>query len=146
MHGRVALAPPVAVAALALALGGAPISCVATEASDVANASAQRIDDAVAKRLLALDPERISAADVRDVLARAPAPRIINVQGSFALVTMQPFAEFLIAMGYPEAKLRDPADGKLSWSSFGDSAELAGAIAWYYENEGMMPMLIGHSQ
>ncbi len=146
MRGRVALAPQMAVAALALATGAAPMAWAAADASDGARALAQPIDDAVAKRLLALDPELISAADVRDVLAHAPAPRIINVQGSFAPVTMQPFAEFLIAMGYPEAKLSDPADGKLSWPSFGDGAELAGALAWYYEHERMMPMLIGHSQ
>ena len=58
-------------------------------------------DAASEDRILALDPEHISAADVRDVLAHAPAPRIINLQGSLAWVTMQPFAEFLVAMGYP---------------------------------------------
>ncbi len=34
----------------------------------------------------------------------------------------------------------------MSRSSFGDSEQLAGELAWYYESEGMMPMLIGHSQ
>ena len=59
---------------------------------------------------------------------------------------MQPFAEFLIAMGYPEASLRDPRDGSLALSSYTDSAELAGAVAWYYERDAMRPMLVGHSQ
>jgi hypothetical protein len=94
----------------------------------------------------ALDPLHVSAADVRDVLARAPAPRIILLQGSIAFVTMKPFGEFLIAMGYPQARIRNPRDGSLSYSSFGDSAVLAGMLAWYYEHDGMMPMLIGHSQ
>ena len=97
-------------------------------------------------RVLALDPATISAADVRDVLAHAPAPRIINLQGSVALITMEPFAQYLVAMGYPESRLKDPRDGSLSQSSFADSAQLAGTVAWYYETEGMMPMLIGHSQ
>jgi hypothetical protein len=97
-------------------------------------------------RVLALDPANISAADVRDVLAHAPAPRIINLQGSVALVTMEPFAEYLIAMGYPESRLKDPRDRSLSQGSFADSEQLAGTVAWYYETEGMMPMLIGHSQ
>ena len=97
-------------------------------------------------RVLALDPERISAADVRDILARVPAPRVINLQGSLAWVTMQPFAQYLVAMGYPEERLRNPADGTLSYSSFADSERLAGTLAWYYENEGMVPMLVGHSQ
>jgi hypothetical protein len=97
-------------------------------------------------RILALAPERISEDQVRTVLALAPAPRIINLQGSVALVTMAPFAEFLIAMGYPEARIRNPRDGALSYSSSVDSTHLAGSLAWYYEREGMMPMLIGHSQ
>ena len=104
------------------------------------------IDAGSEDRILALDPERISAAELRDVLSRAPAPRIINLQGSLAWVTMQPFAEYLVAMGFPEERLRNPANGTLSYSSFADSEKLAGTLAWYYENEGMMPMLIGHSQ
>jgi len=104
------------------------------------------IDAASEDRILALDPEQISASEVRDVLAHAPAPRIINLQGSLVWVTMQPFSEYLVAMGYPEQRLRNPANGKLSYSSFADSAKLAGTLAWYYENEGMVPLLIGHSQ
>ena len=75
-----------------------------------------------------------------------PAPRIINLAGSVPIVTMEPFAEFLIAMGYPEASLRDPRDGSLSTSSYTASEQLAGTIAWHYEQDGMRPMLIGHSQ
>jgi hypothetical protein len=97
-------------------------------------------------RILALAPEKISDAEVQSVLALAPAPRIINLQGVVGLVTMAPFAEFLIAMGYPEERIRNPRDGALSYNSSGDSARLAGTLAWYYEHEGMMPMLIGHSQ
>jgi len=104
------------------------------------------LDRETEERILALAPERISDDQVRTVLALAPAPRIINLQGSVALVTMAPFAEFLIAMGYPEERIRAPRDGALSYSSSVDSTHLAGSLAWYYEHEGMMPMLIGHSQ
>ena len=104
------------------------------------------IDAAADERLLALVPERISERDVREVLARAPAPRIINLEGSLPVVTMAPFAEFLVAMGYPEERIRDPNGGALAYSSSIDARRLAGAMAWYYEREGMMPMLIGHSQ
>ena len=97
-------------------------------------------------RILALDAERLSARDVQETLSHAPAPRIINLQGSVPVVTMSPFAEFLIAMGYPEERVRRPTDGALSYSSFVDARELAGTLAWYNEHEGMMPMLIGHSQ
>lgn len=122
-------------------------ACAASDASrDTARLAAlPPIDQAFEARILALDPNRISAEDVRDVLSKAPAPRIIGLQGSVPLVTMRPFAEFLIAMGYPESQLRNP-DGSLSQSSFVDSERLAGTLAWYYEREGMMPMLIGHSQ
>jgi hypothetical protein len=104
------------------------------------------MDRSTEDRVLALDPANISPADVRDVLSHAPAPRIILLHGSVALMTMEPFAEYLIAMGYPESRLKDPRDGSLSQTSYADSGELAGTLAWYYETEGMMPMLIGHSQ
>jgi hypothetical protein len=104
------------------------------------------LDTTTEERILALDPENISAVEVREVLTLAPAPRIIDLQGSVPLVTMAPFAEFLAAMGYPRAPLTNPADGSLSYSSFVDARKLAGTLAWYYEREGMMPMLIGHSQ
>ncbi|HEX6137642.1 MAG TPA: hypothetical protein VF059_08280 [Casimicrobiaceae bacterium] len=88
----------------------------------------------------------MSAADVRDLLSRAPAPRIVLLQGSVAFVTMEPFARFLIGMGYPADRLRNPRDGALSHGSFADSATLAGELAFDYERSGMQPMLIGHSQ
>ena len=116
------------------------------EAATVRLAAQAPIDAETEARILALDPDHISAADVRDVLSHAAAPRIICLQGSVTLITMQPFAEFLIAMGYPESRLRSPVDGSMSQSSFADSEKLAGTLAWYYETEGMLPMLIGHSQ
>lgn len=100
----------------------------------------------IAERLARLDCSRVTAADVRDVLAHAPAPRIVLLQGSVALVTMEPFAQFLVAMGYPAERVRNPRDGNFSYSSFGDSAALAGALAFDYERTGAEPMLIGHSQ
>jgi hypothetical protein len=104
------------------------------------------LDPQVEQRLLALDPQRISEQDVQEVLARVPAPRIIALHGSVPIHTMAPFAEFLVAMGYPAERLRNPRDGRLTYSSFVDSREVAGAIAWHYERDGVMPLLIGHSQ
>jgi len=49
-------------------------------------------------------------------------------------------------MGYPAPQIRNPADGSMSYSSFVDSRELAGTIAWHYERDGIAPLLIGHSQ
>lgn len=103
------------------------------------------LDAPTEDRILALTPERISEQEVTELLARAPAPRILCLHGSLPIVTMQPFAEFLVAMGYPEASVRDPR-GTTSHSSFVDSRRIAGVLAWYYEREGMMPILIGHSQ
>src|ERR1700694_780520 len=75
---------------------------------------------ALADRVLALSPSHISAADVRDILAHVPAPRVIALDGSVAFVSMARFAEFLVAMGYPEARLRDPRKGGLSQGRFTD--------------------------
>jgi hypothetical protein len=93
-----------------------------------------------------LDCDDVDAAAVRDVLAHAPAPRVILIAGSLPFVTMDPFARFLAAMGYPSERIRDPHGGALSTSGYEDSAKLAGIAAWYYEHDGMAPILIGHSR
>jgi hypothetical protein len=64
-------------------------------------------------------------------------------------LAMTSFAEFLVAMGYPDAAIRRPdgvLDSVYSYSPYQDSRELAGLIAWYYERDGMRPMVVGHSQ
>lgn len=106
------------------------------------------LDSTVEERILALDPTRVSDEDVRTVLALGPTPRIVNLHGGIYPVhlVMDSFARFLVAMGYPEAKILHPGDGRRSHSPYESSVQIAGAIAWYYEKEGLMPMLIGHSQ
>ncbi len=106
---------------------------------------------ALEDRILALDPEHITAADVHETLAKAPAPRIVLIHGGIypVFLAMSSFAEFLTGMGYPESELRRPdnvLDSVYSYSPYQDSRELAGLIAWYYERDGMRPMIIGHSQ
>jgi hypothetical protein len=100
----------------------------------------------LAARLRALDCGNLTTADVHEVLARVPAPRIVLLDGSVPVVTMASFARLLAAMGYPEMRLRDPRNGELSTSSFTSSAMLAGELAFDYEHTGLSPMLIGHSQ
>lgn len=106
-----------------------------------------QLNPVLEERILALDPERITDKDVRELLSHGPTPRIINVHGGIPLVylAMESFSEFLIGMGYPEGKIRSPRDGTYSYSPYKDSAEMAGIIAWYYEREGMRVNLIGHS-
>ena len=58
-------------------------------AADVPAASAATsplpsLDRGIEDRILALDPLHISAAEVRDVLKRAPAPRIIADSGKLS--------------------------------------------------------------
>ena len=106
------------------------------------------VDPAIAERILALDPDRVTDPDVRTVLATGPTPRIISVHGGIYPVhlVMESFARFLVGMGYPEAKIRHPGDGRLSHSPYESSARIAGTLAWYYEREATMPMMVGHSQ
>lgn len=132
----------------AVIAAGAPAALAGERAAHGTGGALQRValDRATEDRLLALDPGHLSPEDVREVLARVPAPRIIALQGSVPIVTMAPFAAFLIAMGYPAERLRNPRDGSYTYSSFADSRQIAGALAWYYEREGSVPMLIGHSQ
>jgi hypothetical protein len=105
-------------------------------------------DQALEDRILALDPELVTANDVNSVLAKGPAPRIMLLHGGIYPVhlLMASFGRFLVGMGYPEAKIRDPVDGNWSHSPYEDAERLAGIAAWYYERDGMPPMMIGHSQ
>jgi hypothetical protein len=48
-------------------------------------------------------------------------------------------------MGYPESKIRNPANGTYSYSPYTNATKIAGSIAWYYEREGMRVILVGHS-
>ena len=99
-------------------------------------------------QILALDPTHITDRELQEVLASAPAPRIISIHGGILPIhtTMVSFAEFLVGMGYPRPSLVNPADGTYAFSCYESSETLAGMIAWYYEKEGLRPMIVGHSQ
>ena len=105
-------------------------------------------DRALDDRILALDPERITADDVRNTLAKGPAPQIMMLHGGIVGVylAMVSTGKFLVAMGYPENRIRHPGDRRWSHSPYEDSTHIAGLLAWYYERDGMRPMMIGHSQ
>jgi pimeloyl-ACP methyl ester carboxylesterase len=100
------------------------------------------------KRILALNPTTVSGTDVHETLALAPAPRIFLIHGGIppAGSIMESFGEFLVAMGYPRDDLQNFRRQSLSYSPYQSSREMAGYVAWYYEQTGMRPMVIGHSQ
>jgi hypothetical protein len=104
------------------------------------------LSPSLVQHVLSLDPEFLSEREVAEVLSRCPAPRILVFDGSLPIISMESFAKFLIRMGYPEGRVRHPSTGSLSYSSHRNSEKMAGMIAWYYENEGMRPMLVGQSQ
>jgi hypothetical protein len=109
---------------------------------------AAHIEPDVEARILALDPLHVTDKDVRETLAKGPTPRIVNIHGGIYPVhlVMESFGRFLIRMGYPENKVRDPASHDLSHTPYEDSVNIAGELAWMYEHDGMAPLLIGHSQ
>jgi hypothetical protein len=138
-----------ALAVAALPVGRLGSVRAQTDAPTSAAAPSDRppaMDRALARRVLALDAQAIGEREIAETLAFAPAPRVIALHGSVPLVTMAPFAEFLVAMGYPRERLRNPGDGSLTYSSYVDGPVLAGTLAWHYEREGAMPILVGHSQ
>jgi len=114
---------------------------------DAKPAIVRTADRAVEDRILALDPTRVTPADVK-LLAQGPTPRIMLLHGGIYPVhlVMESFGEFLVGMGYPEDRIRHPRDGAWSHSPYEDANRLAGIVAWYYEKDGMAPLLIGHSQ
>jgi pimeloyl-ACP methyl ester carboxylesterase len=98
-------------------------------------------------RILGLNPERVTPSDVRNVLAGAPAPHIINIHGGIAPVQkrLTSFSKFLVGMGYPDRSLRQ-SGSDYTISCYYDAELFAGIAAWYYEHDGMRPMILGHSQ
>jgi hypothetical protein len=146
---------PLRTLAAALVAGAALAGCAlqplqepAGPQHDAAPAKPLVPDRTLGDRILALDPEHIGDADVRDVLAKGPTPRIMLLYGGIYPVKpiMQSFGYFLVRMGYPEARIRDPGDRDWSYSPYEDAAKLAGIVAWDYERTGVRPMMIGHSQ
>jgi len=105
------------------------------------------IGNALEERILALNPEHLGAAEVA-TLAAGPTPHIILLHGGIYPVhlAMESFGEFLVGMGYPEKNIRDLGTGEWSYSPYDSSARLAGLVVWYYEHDGLRPMLVGHSQ
>jgi hypothetical protein len=99
------------------------------------------------QRLLALDSDLVTEREVEDLLSKLPAPRIITVHGGLLPITarMDSFARFLIRMGYPEESLKHPLEGGYTYGYYDSSDKLAGMIAWYYERDGLRPMILGHS-
>ncbi len=106
------------------------------------------LSPAAQAKILALDPENVSQTEISEVLAQAPAPRIINIHGGILPrhANMNSFSEFLIGMGYPAASIRHPNDGTYTFGYYDKSDMIAGVIAAYYENDGLRPMLVGFSQ
>jgi hypothetical protein len=90
----------------------------------------------------------VTATEIKEVLSQAPAPRIINIHGGvFPVHTrMISFSEFLVGMGYPRSSITNPCDGTYTFSCYESSEKVAGVIAWYYEKEGLRPVMVGHSQ
>ena len=99
-------------------------------------------------QILALNPEHVTDRDVRKVLAGTPAPHLFNIHGGLTKVIprMVSFSEFLIGMGYPGQSITNPSDGTYSFSCYESAEKIAGVMAWYYERDGLRPMLNGHSQ
>jgi len=102
----------------------------------------------IVKRVMALDSEHVTEKDIREVLAGTPAPRIINIHGGLLPIdgSMVSFSEFLVGMGYPRVSIQSPRDGSYTFGYYVSSEKLSGVIAWYYEREGLRPMMVGHSQ
>jgi len=106
------------------------------------------LDRATEDRILAIDPLNVTEEDLRGLLAKAPAPRIMLLHGGIYPVhlIMVSFGRFLVGMGYPENAIRDPGNREWSYSPYEESSVLTGILAWHYEHDGMRPMMIGHSQ
>lgn len=114
-----------------------------------AKARVQQLPAEVKRRVLALDPEHVSEREIKDWLGQLPAPEVFCIHGGILPVktpAMNSFAEFLIGMGYPESSLRRPDTGELSFDFYADHQKIAGTVLWYFQRDGLRPMIVGHSQ
>ena len=91
---------------------------------------------------------RVSDDDVRTVLAKGPTPRIMLMHGGIYPVhlVMESFGTSWPAWAIRKARSAIPATARWSHSPYEDASACAGILAWYYEQDGMPPMMIGHSQ
>ena len=105
------------------------------------------MDRALEDRILALNPTKISAEDVRDTLSKAPAPRIFLIRGGIypVYLAMESLGAFLVGMGYPEERVLTPHEKDWSLSPYESAPNIAGLIVWCYEHEGVRPTMIGHA-
>ncbi len=106
------------------------------------------LDAAQEDRILALDPERVSEADVRDTLSHGPAPRIILMHGGIYPVhlAMASFGRFLArwATRRRRSATRRTAAGRTARTK---AARMA--PAWSRgttSTTACRPMIVGHSQ
>jgi hypothetical protein len=139
-----------AAAAALAACAPAPVAPDAKAAAPAAGSVLRSVamDRALEDRILALNPERITAEDVRDTLSKAPAPRIFLIRGGIypVYLAMESMGAFLIAMGYPEERIRTPHEHDWSLSPYQSVTDVVGLIAWCYEHDGVRPTIVGHSQ
>ena len=141
-----------AVALLAAGCGTYPRSGVSQpRGAEIERQLRQRaatLPTALEEKILALDPMHVTDRDIREVLGSVPAPRIILIHGGISTVIshMVSFSDFLAGMGYPALSITNPGDGTYTFSCYESAEVIAGSIAWYYEKEGLRPMMIGHSQ
>ena len=122
--------------------------CVTPSSHDVpVSAKPVVLSPSLQDKILALDPEHVTDTDIRETLASAPAPQVINIHGGIfpVYLVMVSFSKFLAGMGYPEASAKLP-DGSSSFSCYDSAGRIAGVAAWYYERTGLRPMIVGHSQ
>lgn len=101
-------------------------------------------------QLLAIDPEQVSEQQVRGLLVLAPVPRVLLFRGSLG-ADMESFGAFLVQMGYPAYRLRNPATGRYSYSFDWDGCRcdecdaLAAHLPAQVQRDGVAPVLVGHS-
>jgi hypothetical protein len=93
--------------------------------------------------VLALDPENISDRQVKEVLSKVPAPQLMTFKGTL-FADMESFGRFLSEMHYPKTSIR-PYDVTWHGCTCVECAEIADALFSYYERDGMVPILVGHS-
>jgi pimeloyl-ACP methyl ester carboxylesterase len=112
-----------------------------------AGVTVKQLSPELSEKILAMNPDCVTAKEVSEILRQAPAPQVLCIHGGPFPIRwgMNSFSKFLIGMGYPAASIRKPGSDQLTYGYYHSSTMLAGTIAWHYERTGLRPIIVGHS-
>lgn len=115
----------------------------------VASPAPAEVSESLETEILALNPNSVDRQQLLALLDRGvPAPQILIIRGGGppARIVARSFGKFLVGMGYPEDQVRSPGSRSFSISPYKPASQIADLLKKSYEQDGLRPIVVGHSQ